>query len=43
MIAAAESRARREGPRNSGREAHELHLIFATIYRKVSTKQDKPE
>ena len=38
MIAAAEP-AHAEKPRELWREAHELHLIFAKIYRKVSTKQ----
>lgn len=38
MIAAAES-AFADKARELWREAHELHLIFATIYRKVSTKQ----
>ena len=29
--------------RDLWKESHELHLIFATIYRKVSTKQQKPK
>jgi four helix bundle protein len=39
MIAAAES-AHAEKVRELWREAHELHLIFAAIYRKISIKQD---
>ena len=38
MIAAAEA-AHADKARDLWREAHELHLIFARIYRKVSTKQ----
>ena len=38
MIAAAEP-AHAEKSREIWREAHELHLIFAKIYRKVSTTQ----
>ena len=40
MIAAAEPDFA-EKSRELWREAHELHLIFATIYRKVSTKKPK--
>lgn len=42
MIAAAEP-AHAEQSRDLWREAHELHLIFAKIYRKVSTKQPEEE
>jgi four helix bundle protein len=42
MIAAAEP-AQADKARDLWREANELHLIFASIYRKVSTKQTKPK
>jgi four helix bundle protein len=42
MIAAAEP-AQADKARELWREANELHLIFASIYRKVSTKQVKPK
>jgi four helix bundle protein len=41
MIAAAEPDSASQA-RDLWKEAHELHLIFATIYRKVSLKQPKP-
>lgn len=41
MIAAAET-GHAEKARELWREAHELHLIFASIFRKVSTKKPKP-
>ena len=41
MIAAAEP-AHAEKARELWQEANELHLIFAAIYRKVSTKRTKP-
>jgi four helix bundle protein len=41
MIAAAEP-GHAEKARELWREAHELHLIFASIFRKVSTKKPKP-
>jgi four helix bundle protein len=40
MIAAAEP-AHAEKARELWREAHELHLIFASIFRKVSTRGQK--
>src|SRR5438067_9698464 len=40
MIAAAEP-GHSEKARELWREAHELHLIFASIFRKVSTKKPK--
>jgi hypothetical protein len=42
MIAAAES-SHADKARELWREAHELHLIFAAIYRKISTKQAEPK
>jgi four helix bundle protein len=39
MIAAAET-SHVEKTRELWREAHELHLIFAAIYRKISIKRD---
>lgn len=42
MIAAAEPDSAAQA-RDLWKEAHELHLIFATIYRKVSTKPPKPK
>jgi four helix bundle protein len=42
MIAAAEA-AQADKARELWREAHELHLIFAAIFRKISTKKAKPK
>ena len=42
MIAVAEP-AHAEKARELWRESHELHLIFASIFRKVSTKKPKPK
>lgn len=42
MIAAADP-GQAEKARELWREAHELHLIFASIFRKVSTKKPKPK
>ena len=42
MIAAAEPDFA-ERSRTLWREAHELLLIFATIYRKISIKKSKPK
>jgi four helix bundle protein len=42
MIAAAEPPAA-DTARTLWQEAHELHLIFASIFRKLSTKKPKPD